>query len=71
MDNSGTSTNGGTRRREREAKGGRIIGGIILIVLGGLFLLHNFYPWVRLDDYWPVILIVIGFVMVWRSRTRE
>ncbi len=49
---------------------GRIMGGVVLILLGALFLLRNFYPWFRFEDYWPVILIAIGVVLLWRSRTR-
>ncbi len=46
------------------------MGGVVLILLGALFLLRNIYPWFRFEDYWPVILIAIGVVLLWRSRTR-
>ncbi|MGA9117743.1 MAG: DUF5668 domain-containing protein [Bacteroidota bacterium] len=57
-----------TSRVERDRRRGRATGGIILIVMGGLFLLRNLYPWFRFQDYWPVILIVLGVILVWRSR---
>ena len=50
---------------------GRIMGGVVLILLGALFLLRNIYPWFRFEDYWPVILIAIGFVLLWRSRSQS
>ena len=44
------------------------MGGVILVVLGILFLLRNLYPWFQFEDYWPVILIAIGVVLLWKSR---
>ncbi len=44
---------------------GRVMGGTILLTVGGLFLLSEFTH-VRFDSSWPVLLIVIGVVMVWR-----
>ncbi len=57
--------------KERAALRGRIMGGVVLVTLGVLFLLRNIYPWFRFEDYWPVILIAIGFVLIWRSRTER
>lgn len=54
---------------DSDARRGRIMGGVILVVLGTLFLLRNLYPWFRFEDYWPVILIAIGLVLLWKSRT--
>jgi TM2 domain-containing membrane protein YozV len=47
----------------------RPIGPIILIVLGAIFLLHNFdwFPFYRLMRYWPLILIIAGGLM-FRNR---
>ncbi len=53
-----------------DVRRGRIMGGVVLIVLGAMFLLRNLYPWFRFEDYWPVILIAIGFVLLWKSRSR-
>jgi hypothetical protein len=42
-----------------------MIGPLLLIVLGVLFLLNNFYPGLyRFSRMWPVILIVIGLAKV-------
>ena len=47
----------------------RPIGPIILIVLGAIFLLHNFdwFPFYRLMRFWPLILIIAGGLM-FRNR---
>lgn len=42
-----------------------MLGPLLLIVLGVLFLLNNLYPGVfRFGRMWPVILIVIGLAKV-------
>lgn len=48
---------------------GRPIGPIILIGLGLLFLLNNFswFPFYRIERFWPLILIAVG-VMMFRNR---
>ena len=43
---------------------GSITGGIILLLIGTLFMLHNLgvnvHVWDFLGTYWPLILVVIG-----------
>jgi putative Mn2+ efflux pump MntP len=42
-----------------------MLGPLLLIVIGVLFLLNNMYPGVfRFGKMWPVILIVIGLAKV-------
>lgn len=43
------------------------IPGILLIVLGVLFLAHNLLPRFQFGDFWPVLLIVIGIAILLRS----
>ncbi len=47
----------------------RPIGPIILIGIGVLFLLNNFawFPFYRIERFWPVILIAVG-VLMFRNR---
>lgn len=46
---------------------GSIIGGLVLLALGGIFLADNFIPGVDFGDFWPVILIVIGIGLLWSA----
>jgi predicted anti-sigma-YlaC factor YlaD len=41
-----------------------VIFGILLILVGGFFLLRTYYPSIDTDRLWPIILVVIGAVFV-------
>ena len=50
-----------------------IIGGVILIIIGLLFLLGNVYGisiWSLIATYWPLILIVIGAGIIFKNWRR-
>jgi phage shock protein PspC (stress-responsive transcriptional regulator) len=42
--------------------------GIILILLGGLFLMDNFIPRFNFGDYWPILLIGLGIGLILKAR---
>ena len=44
-----------------------IWGGLILISLGLFFLLRSFFPHFILVNFWPVILVVIGIILIIQS----
>ena len=48
---------------------GKPIGAILIIAIGILLLLHNFdwFPFWRIQQFWPVILIIVG-VLMFRNR---
>ncbi len=41
-----------------------LIGGLILICLGLLFLASNFFPWFGFVKLWPFVLIILGVVIL-------
>ncbi len=45
-----------------------ITGGLILILLGVLFLADNLLPAVRFRDYWPLILVAVGIWLIVKAR---
>lgn len=61
-------------RQAGESGRGRMIAGVILIVLGVMFLLDRFswlfhWPhWLRFGNLWPLILVAIGVSLLMRSR---
>ena len=46
---------------------GALIAGIILIVLGGAFLLHRLLPRIHFGDWWPAILVLAGVIIIFSS----
>jgi phage shock protein C len=46
---------------------GSLIGGLVLITLGALFLADEFLPHVSFGDLWPIILVVIGIGLLINS----
>jgi Domain of unknown function (DUF5668) len=48
---------------------GKPVGPILIIGIGILLLLHNFdwFPWWRIQQFWPVLLIAVGLLM-FRNR---
>lgn len=48
---------------------GRIIGGLVLIAIGTLFLLENFFPgfYLGFGRLWPLILVAIGLGLIVKS----
>ncbi len=41
--------------------------GIILIVIGVLFIMQNWFFWIRFRDFWPLILVVFGAVILFKG----
>ena len=50
----------------RGAPQGKLIGGVVLVVLGVLFLLQNIFPHIGGELLWPLALIVIGAFLLFR-----
>lgn len=45
-------------------KNSRLVGGVILICLGLLFLGSSFFPWFGFARLWPLILVVLGVAIL-------
>lgn len=50
---------------------GSLIGGLVLITVGALFLADELIPQVNFGDLWPVILIVIGIGLLINTVTKR
>lgn len=44
------------------------VAGIVLVVIGGLFLLNNFIPRFNFGDFWPFVLIAVGIGLLLNVR---
>lgn len=49
---------------------GNLIGGLVLITLGAIFLVDQFIPNIDFGDLWPIILIVIGVALLFNAYGR-
>lgn len=47
---------------------GGILGGVILVAIGLILLVQQFYPALDIGRLWPIILIVIGLGIIFRRR---
>ncbi len=52
---------------EKKAKRNRNIG-IVLLVLGCIFLADNFIPKIHFADFWPVVLVALGLSLLLNSK---
>lgn len=50
---------------------GSMIGGLVLITIGSLFLADEFFPEICFQDYWPVILIAVGIGLLFNGLTKK
>lgn len=48
-----------------------LIGGMVLIALGLIFLVDRFIPRIHFGDIWPLILVVIGGVLIATSLAEK
>ena len=53
---------------ENQSQKRRVVIGIILIVIGILFLADNFIPRIHFGDFWPLVLICIGLALLLNSK---
>jgi phage shock protein PspC (stress-responsive transcriptional regulator) len=59
------------RRAGRDGQAAAAIGGLILIALGSMFLLREWFPRLDFDWFWPMVLIGIGVAVVVGALTRR
>jgi hypothetical protein len=44
------------------------IGGLVLITLGMLFLVHQFVPFLDFSKTWPLFLIILGLIVIFGGK---
>lgn len=59
--------NQGDNPQKQQKNDGNLWGGLILITLGGIFLIDRFVPRIDFGDLWPLILIVVGVILISKS----
>lgn len=56
-------------KKKSTARGGGFLPGIILVILGMIFLLDQAFYWFDFDYIWPLLLIGIGVMLLYRSTS--
>lgn len=56
---------------EREVSKGSLVLGLILIGIGAIALLHRFIPELNWQTIWPVLLIVLGVLLLFPSKSKK
>ncbi|MBS1538695.1 MAG: PspC domain-containing protein [Bacteroidetes bacterium] len=59
-------SNGSNRKAKRN-----LVGGVILILMGCIFLAHNYIPEIDFSDLWPLLLVAIGATTIYNSMHRS
>ncbi len=53
----------GNNKPEKNSRSA-LMAGVILIFLGLLFLVDRLMPWYNITDFWPLILVVVGVILI-------
>lgn len=46
---------------------GSLIAGLIMILIGGFFLFERFIPTIHFSDFWPILLIAVGLLVIYKG----
>lgn len=46
---------------------GSLIAGLVMILIGSFFLFERFIPNIDFEDFWPLLLVLIGVIMIFRG----
>jgi formate hydrogenlyase subunit 3/multisubunit Na+/H+ antiporter MnhD subunit len=44
---------------------GKLWSAVMLIIFGFIFLIQNIFPHINIDDFWPLLLIFTGFILIY------
>lgn len=61
----------GEQAKAYKTNNSRVIFGIILIIIGALFLFDKFMPSFDFEDFLPIALIGLGAVVIWKSVKKD
>jgi phage shock protein C len=56
------------RHNKLSSGNGRMIIGILLVIIGGISILEKIFDWFSFDLVWPIAIIGIGFLILTKDR---
>lgn len=60
-----------TDKKRRKKNNESVIGGLVLLTLGVIFLADEFVPWFEFHKLWPLILIAVGVGVIWNNNKKQ
>ncbi len=67
----GKTSTASAQTAQQKTNNGRVTAGIILISLGLFFILRRYIPIFHFWDFFPILLIVLGGLLIWNSIRRK
>lgn len=58
-------------KKRRKKNNESVIGGLVLLTLGVIFLADEFVPWFEFHKLWPLILIAVGVGVIWNNNKKQ
>ncbi len=52
----------------KSKESGKIWSGVMFIILGIIFLINEFFPEIDVEDWWPLLLIITGIIIIYDAR---
>ncbi len=49
----------------------KYIPGVILIAVGLVFLVREYYWWWHIERYWPLVFVILGLFLIFRSVRKQ
>jgi phage shock protein C len=59
------------KRKMKRKNNESVIGGLVLLTLGVIFLADEFVPWFEFDKLWPLILVAVGAGIIWNNSKNK
>ena len=67
--NSESATAAQGAQEARKSRGAGFLPGIILVILGMVFLFDRVFYWFDFEYIWPLVIIGIGAILIYRATT--
>ncbi len=58
-------------KKMRKKNNESVIGGLVLLTLGMIFLADEFVPWFEFHKLWPLILVAVGVGILWNNTKNK
>jgi len=52
-------------------KTGKLWSGIMFILIGFIFLINEFFPQIDFKDFWPLLLIITGIIIIYDELQKD